>query len=175
MSAAEELHENAEHAKEPFDKKVALTMAIIAALLAIVSVTGHILSTEEVLAQQKASDQWAFYQAKDIRRYDSEIAQDLLKALKSPDVEEQIKRYKGNAEKYDKDREGIRELATEFEKERDHTGKQSRSLEIGEVFLEIAIVFASLAILSKRPIAWHASMLLTLVGVGLALTALFAS
>jgi hypothetical protein len=175
MSAAEELHEHAEHAKEPFDKKVALTMAIIAALLAIVSVTGRILSTEEVMAQQKASDQWAFYQAKDIRRYDSEIAQDLLKALKSPDVEEQITRYKGNAEKYDKDREGIREQATEFEKERDHTGKQSRSLEIGEVFLEIAIVLASLAILSKRPIAWYASMLSALAGVGVALAALFAS
>src|SRR5208283_2497364 len=108
MSVEEELHEHAEHAKEPFDKKVALTMAVIAALLAIVSVMGHILSTEEVLSQQRASDQWAFYQAKDIRRYDSEIAQDVLKALKSADVEEQVKRYSANAEKYDKDREGIR-------------------------------------------------------------------
>jgi hypothetical protein len=175
MSASEELHEHAEHAKEPFDKKVALTMAIIAALLALVSVMGRILSTEEVLAQQKASDQWAFYQAKDIRRYDSEIAQDVLKALKSPDLEAQLKHYSGNAEKYDKDREGIREKAEEFEKERDHTGKQGRSLEIGEVFLEIAIVLASLAILSKRPIAWYASMLSALSGVGLALTALFAA
>ena len=81
MSADEELQEHAEHAKEPFDKMVAVTMAIIAALLAIVSVLGHILSTEELLAQQKASDQWAFYQAKDIRRYDSEIAQDMLKQV----------------------------------------------------------------------------------------------
>ncbi len=77
MSVNEELNEGTEHAKEPFDRKVAVTMAIVAALLAIVTVLGHIFSNEEILAQQKASDQWAFYQAKDIRRYDSEIAVDV--------------------------------------------------------------------------------------------------
>jgi len=172
MSVEEELHEHAEHAKEPFDKKVAVTMAIIAALLAIVSVLGHILSTEELLAQQKASDQWAFYQAKDIRRYDSEIAQDMLKALKSSDAEEKIAHYSGNAEKYEKDRKGIQDEAKEFEAERDHKGAQALRLEIGEVFLEIGIVFASLAILSKRSMVWYTSIIMALVGVGLAATTL---
>jgi hypothetical protein len=172
MSAQEELQEHAEHAKEPFDKKVAVTMAIIAALLAIVSVLGHILSTEELLAQQKASDQWAFYQAKDIRRYDSEIAQDMLKALKSGDTDERITHYSGNAQKYETDRKGIQDQAKEFEAERDHKGAQALRLEIGEVFLEIGIVFASLAILSKRPMVWYTSMVAALAGVGLALTTL---
>ena len=172
MSADEELQEHAEHAKEPFDKKVAVTMAIIAALLAIVSVLGHILSTEELLAQQKASDQWAFYQAKDIRRYDSEIAQDMLKALKSGELEERIKHYSGNAEKYDTDRKDIQEKAKEFEGERDHKGAQALRLEISEVFLEMGIVFASLAILTKRPMVWYTSMIAALVGIGLALTTL---
>jgi len=172
MSAEEELQEHAEHAREPFDKKVAVTMAIIAALLAIVSVLGHLLSTEELLAQQKASDQWAFYQAKDIRRYDSEIAQDMLKALKGAEVEERLKHYGGNAEKYDTDRKGIQEEAAKLEAERDHKGAQALRLEVGEVFLEIGIVFASLAILSKRRMVWYTSMIAALVGVGLSLTAL---
>ena len=54
MSVEEELQENAEHAehaKEPFDRKVALTMAVTAAVMAIVSVMGHILTTDELLAQ----------------------------------------------------------------------------------------------------------------------------
>jgi hypothetical protein len=172
MSVEEELHEHAEHAKEPFDKKVAVTMAIIAAMLAIVSVLGHILSTEELLAQQKASDQWAFYQAKDIRRYDSEIAQDMLKALKGADAEERMKHYGGNAEKYEKDRKDIQDEAKALEAERDHKGAQALRLEIGEVFLEIGIVFASLAILSKRPMVWYTSIIAALVGVGLSLTTL---
>lgn len=168
MSVDEELHEHAEHAKDPFDRRVALTMGIIAALLAIVSVLGHILSTEELLAQQKASDQWAYYQAKDIRRYNSEIAQDMLKALKGPDAEATVDHYSKNAEKYDKDRESIQEKAQEFEKERDNKGAKALRLEISEVFMEIGIVFASLAILSKRREVWYLSMLVAVVGVGIA-------
>ena len=53
MSPDEELREHAEHARAPFDKKVAATMAMIAAALAVVSVFGHISTTEELLLQQK--------------------------------------------------------------------------------------------------------------------------
>jgi hypothetical protein len=173
MSVEEELHEHAEHAKEPFDKRVAVTMAIIAALLAIVSVLGHILSTEELLAQQKASDQWAYSQAKDIRRYDSEIARDVLKVQQAPEAATVSEHYGANAEKYRKDHDDIQEKATEFEKERDHKGAQALRLEISEVFLEVAIVFASLAILSKRPLVWYLSMLGAAAGVCIAATTQF--
>ncbi len=173
MSVDEELHENAEHAKEPFDKKVAVTMAIVAAALAIVSVLGHILSTEELLEQQKASDQWAYSQAKDIRRYDSEIARDMMKALKTPEADAVSERYAGNSEKYKKDHDDIQEKATEFEKERDHKGDQALRLEISEVFLEVAIVFASLAILSKKPLIWYLSILASAAGAAIAATTQF--
>jgi len=53
MSVAEELQEHAEHAQNPFDKRVAGTMAIIAAALAVVSVAGHITTTEELLEPAK--------------------------------------------------------------------------------------------------------------------------
>src|ERR1700733_6550761 len=173
MSAEEELQEHAEHAREPFDRKVAVSMAIIAAMLAIVTVLGHILSNEEILSQQKASDQWAFYQAKDIRRYDSEIAIDVLKGFQDAVAPERLKRYVDNADKYEKDRAAIQEKAADFEKERDVTGKQALRLEISEVFLEIGIVFASLAILSKRPLVWWASMVSAAVGVCIAITVKF--
>src|SRR6266849_5238549 len=100
MSVSEELHEQTEHAKAPFDKRVAASMAILAATLAIVSVLGHISTTEELLLQQKASDQWSYYQAKSIRRYESEIARDLFANMKNEALSEQ---YIKNAEKYKKD------------------------------------------------------------------------
>jgi hypothetical protein len=171
-SVNEELGEHVHHAQEPFDKRVAVTMAIIAALLAIVSVEAHIYTTEELLAQQKASDQWAYYQAKDIRRYDSEIAQDFLKALKSDSTEERLKHYGDNAAKYDRDRAEIQNTAREFEAERDVKGRQALRLEAGEVFLEIGIVFASLAILTKRALGWYGAILTAGAGAVIALTAL---
>ena len=81
MEALDELQEHSHEASSSFDKRVAVTMAVIAATLAVVSVLGHIESTEELLGQQRASDQWAFYQAKSIRRYQSEVARDVLTAL----------------------------------------------------------------------------------------------
>jgi len=165
MSTAEELQEHAEHAQGPFDKRVAGSMAIIAALLAIVSVLGHLTTTEELLNQQKASDQWAYYQAKSIRRYESEIARDLFATMKNEALSEQ---YVKNAEKYKKDDEEIQKQAKELEEESHLRGRQALRLHFGEVFLEVAIVFASLAILSKRALIWYAAIVLAVVGVGIA-------
>ena len=169
MSTAEELQEHAEHAQGPFDKRVAASMAIIAAMLAVVSVLGHITTTEELLSQQKASDQWAYYQAKSIRRYESEIARDMFANMKNEKLSEQ---YTKNGEKYKKDDEEIQKEAKALEDESHLKGKQALRLHFGEVFLEIAIVFASLAILSKREFVWYGAIVLALVGVGIASTTL---
>ena len=169
MSTAEELHEHSEHAKQPFDRMVAATMAMLAAILAVVSVLGHVQTTEELLDQQKASDQWAYYQAKSIRRYDSEVARDLFAGMKNEAMSEQ---YAKNAEKYRKDDEEIQTEARNLESESHTKGRQALRLHFGEVFLEISIVFASLAILTKRGALWFASMGLGLAGVCIAATAL---
>ena len=52
-----------------FTKRVALTTAIFAVLLAITSLGGNNAMKEMLLAQQQASDQWAFYQAKVVREH----------------------------------------------------------------------------------------------------------
>ena len=172
MSVNEELNEEAEKAREPFDKRVALSMAIIAALLAIVSVLGHILSTEELLAQQQASDQWAFYQAKSIRRYESDIARDVLKAMNGEAAAGASEHYGSNAERYEKEGEEIQGEARQLETESKLKGRQALRLETSEVFLEVGIVFASLAILTKRTTVWGTSLVSATAGVAIALTTL---
>lgn len=170
MSVEEELQEQAEHAKEPFDRNVALTMAVIAAVMAIVSVAGQILVTEELLNQQKASDQWSYYQAKDIRRYESDIARDVMAAVSAGPAA--VNKYAADAERYDKERGKIETEARKLEEESHVHGAQALRAHVGEVFLEIAIVLASLAILTKRRPMWFISVLSALVGAGIAATAL---
>ena len=65
-------------------------MAIIAAALATVSVGAHVFANEELLLQQQASDQWAYYQAKSVRRYASDVARDTLKAIQSAEVVREV-------------------------------------------------------------------------------------
>lgn len=161
MSVDEELQEHTEHAKEPFDKKVAATMAILAACLAVVSVLGHIMTTEELLLQQRASDQWSYYQAKSIRRYQSEVARDLFSGmnLNGPSAQ-----YQKNADKYRSDDDDIQKEAQGLEHESRLRGRQALGFHFGEVFLEFSIVLASLAILAKRPMLWQASILSGTIG-----------
>ena len=41
-------------------------MAVLAVLVATVALLGHRTHIEQVIAQSKASDQWAYYQAKGV-------------------------------------------------------------------------------------------------------------
>jgi hypothetical protein len=170
MSVDEELQEHAEHAKAPFDKKVAVTMAVIAAMLAIDGVMGHLLTTEELLLQQKASDQWSYYQAKSNRRYTSEVASDLFKGLQNEGSEAGAEKYKKNIEKYREESDEVSKEAKAFEAESHLKGDQAHRLDYGEVFLELGIVFASMAILTKRNSIWAASIVSALVGLAIALS-----
>jgi len=148
-------------------------MAVIAACLAIVAVLGHFTATEEVLLQQRASERWAFGQAKSIRRYESDIARDILNAIGNPAAAKAAQSYAANNERYEKDAEEIRRKATEFENESHLRGLQARRLHMGEVFLEIAIVLASLAILTRRSSIWGASLIAAGVGAAIAITTSF--
>src|SRR2546428_7352999 len=58
-----------EHAEDRFGRRVALVTAVFAVLLAIAALGGNHAMKEMLLAQQKSSDQWAFYQAKVIREH----------------------------------------------------------------------------------------------------------
>jgi len=169
MSEQEEIEEHVHHAKEPFDKMVAGTMAIIAALLAVVSVLGTHFNTEMLLSQQQSSDEWAFFQAKNIRRYTAQMGQDFLTQTKASP--ESIAKYANDGAKYDKDMAEIQEKAKDLERERDLADAKAVRFHIGEVFLEVAIVLSSLAILTKRKAMYFGGAAFALIGVVYAATA----
>jgi hypothetical protein len=173
MSLDEELSEHAKEAKAPFEKKVAGSMAVIAAALAVVSVFGQLYANEELLAQQKSSDQWAYYQAKSSRRYASDIARDILKTMTGEPAAQTAEAYAKNSERYEREGDEIQAEAKKLAAESELKGKQALRLHIGEIFLEIGIVFATLAILTKRDLVWWIAILSAAGGVAIALTTRF--
>lgn len=171
MSAHEEVEEHVHHAHDPFDKIVAGTMAIIAASLAIVSVLGQHFNTEKLLEQQKASDQWAYYQAKDIRRYTAQVAGDVLTQMKGDPTA--AKKYASDSSKYRQQTTEIQDQARDFERERDKMGRQADSFHLGEVFLEVAIVFSSLSILFKRRLLFYGGLISAVIGFIISISGYF--
>jgi Domain of unknown function (DUF4337) len=66
---------------------VAVTLSILAVLAAIATLLGHRAASEEILLQTKASDQWVYFQAKNIRLHEMQIAADMLATLAPADKE----------------------------------------------------------------------------------------
>jgi len=147
-------------------------MAIIAALLAVVSVLAQHFNTEKLLAQGLASDKWAYSQAKDIRHYVAAATRDSLKDLRPGSAT--IATYDEDAKKYKAQAAQIQEQAQDLEKERDANGRKADRFHFGEVFLEVAIVLSSLSILTKRKPFFLAGVLAAVAGVVIGATAYWA-
>ena len=98
------------------------------------------------------------------------MARDVLAAT---GAEAAAKRYEANIEKYQKENEQIMEKAREFEKESAAKGRQALRLEMGEVFLEVAIVLCSLAILARRRMFWGLGLASSIAGAAIAVTMFF--
>ena len=172
-----ELKEHAEHAKENPDlAPVSVTMAILAVVVAVVSLLGHRAHTEEVVLQAKASDQWAYYQAKNIRRHEDEIFNDLTSVQPASDAAALAKlheKYAGEAERYKDDQNEISDKAKELEAEVAIERDRANRYDLAEVFLEVGLVITSITLLSGRKVFWMAGILLGIIGIVLAGTGFF--
>src|SRR5580765_6293372 len=170
-----ELKEHAEHAKEdPTLAPVSVTMAILAVLVAVVTLLGHRAHTEEVVLQAKASDQWAYYQAKNIRRHEDEIAADVTSIQPTTDAAALSKvreKYSSEAAKYKDDQKGIEDKAREMEAEVTTERSRADRYDLAEVFLEVGLVITSITLLSGRKFFWILGILLAIIGIVLSATA----
>ena len=171
-----ELHEHAEHgAHDPSVAPVSLTMAVLAVALAVVSLLGHRAHTEEMVLQTQAADQWAYYQAKDTRLHEDAMAADFAPILTFTDNQKAAQlqsKYKSEADHYREQKDGIVADAKRLESESDMRGRRSDRFDLGEVFLEIAMVVTSITLLSGRRGFWYAGIVLGATGVAVALTSL---
>jgi hypothetical protein len=157
----------------PLVLPVSITMSILAVLVAAVTLLGHRAHTEELLLQSQATDQWAFYQAKNIRLHEMESIADLLSALPTEDKEKAEglrEKYAKQVERYAGDKDDIGEKAKELEKERDLVSHRADRFDGGEAFLEVGLVICSITLLIKRKGFWLAGMLIGAAGVAFALT-----
>jgi hypothetical protein len=157
-----------QHGDNPFLVPVSVTISILAVLIAGVTLVGHRSHTEEILLQTQATDQWAYFQAKNIRRSNVQIAADLFGSFAPVDKEKAAalrEKYVKEVERYDSEKEDIGEKAKELEKERDLVSRRADRFDGGEGLLEIGLVICSITLLTKRRAFWFGGMLIALVGV----------
>jgi hypothetical protein len=165
----DELKEAAERAKETRAlAPVTLTMAVLAVLVATITLLGHRAHTEEILLQTRATDQWSYYQAKNMRRNNLEALSDVLTALantKAESAEQVQKRFHEEIDKYRDQQKDIQTEARSLEAEVETASRRADRFDLGEVFLEIALVVTSITLLTEKRGFWYFGLVLGAVGL----------
>ena len=180
MSAHESM-EHAEHAEHASgsNKRIALLIAVIALFLALSETLGKGAQTESISKNVEASNLWAFFQAKSIRRTVVEATSDQAKlslgvmgddAAKAA-LQKQIEAWGKTAARYRSEPEtgeGSEQLAARAkhaEHDRDLAMARYHHYEVASAAFQIGIVLASATIITGMIVlAWGAG-LLALMGI----------
>lgn len=172
-------HEHSEHAEhaahehDPFVSNVSITIAVLAVLAAaagsLESIEGDkaiTASAEAVLRQDQATDSWAEYEADSLKRHIYTIASN----AGGTHADDYKKAVLDNGKKQDK----VRGEAKDKEAERDTLIKESGAHEKRHDWLtgsatitEIGIAISTVAIITKRRVAWFGALGLGAVGLAL--------
>jgi len=146
------------------DKYIGVYIGILAVILAICSMGGGNAAKDATLKNIQASNTWAFFQAKNARRQALRLQSDDLemRLAVEPNLSEDVRQkisariadYKAQDAKLTSDKEhmeGLDELwekGKSLEKDRDVALKRDPYFDYGQALLQIAIVLASVAIIS---------------------------
>jgi hypothetical protein len=175
--------EHAEHASGE-NKKIALLIAVIALFLALSETLGKGAQTESISKNVEASNLWAFFQAKSIRRTVVQAAADQGKLIlgaaqdeaNKAAVQKQIEDWQKTAARYRSEpetgegTEQLAEKAKHAEHERDEATAKYHHFELASAAFQIGIVLASATIITGIAALAYISGILTLAGI--AMTAL---
>jgi hypothetical protein len=185
-----EIHEDrAENeAAESFRNRAALLIAALAAILAVGGLGGGNATDDMVASNIKASDTWAFYQAKNVRQTMYEIEAEKLKAalaagtVAGPEraaAEARLKAYESTVARYDSEPdpndptkgEGKKELSAQAQAHEaafEEASQRDNNFDFAEVLLQLALVLGSVAILAVN--RWILGLSLALGVAGSLLT-----
>jgi len=167
--------------REAWTKYVSLTVVIMAVVAAIASqwsgkYGSRVLTqlNDATFNQTRASDQWAYYQAKSIKLKNYQLTRDqtILGGEAAGARADLIKKYDAEIDKYKGEQEAISNKASTFELQRDTARKEARlasekggKMGMAVSFYSVAIAIASICMVTKRKPLWFLAMGLALAGV----------
>lgn len=163
-----------EEKKEPWINHMALATVILAVCATLSTFKGGSYSTQSVINQALASDQWAYYQAKSTKLHLYEIDTDMLVLQASalpkgnpaiPAFNAKIADYQAQAGRYTAEKAAIQAKAQAYELQRDLAKTHGKPFGMAVMFLQVAILLNSIAGLMKAKRIWWASIPVGLAGV----------
>jgi hypothetical protein len=169
-------HHGAAPDDDRFRRGAAVLLGVLGMLLAIASLAGENAMKETVNANILATDTFAFYQARNERQTNYQLAADALEVQlairpdlppeKGQSIAARIADYRATAKRLESDPAngtGKQELlakAKRFEAQRDHAQRQDVNFDYSRALFQIAIVLGSVSIVAaSRPLLWLCTMI----------------
>lgn len=160
------------------ERMIGVYIGILAVLLAICTLGGGNSTKDATLKNIEASNTWGFFQAKNTRRHAIRLAADDLELRLATEaglsdkareaIAAKVKAYREQEETLTKGPEGLDALfgkGKALEVERDTAMKRDPYFDYGTAFLQIAIVLASVAIVTDGIVVLAVSALIAALGV----------
>ena len=147
-----EIEVTPEHTADPNTRRVGIMVGVVGILLSVVTISSHRAHTQAVIHRTESNDQWAFYQAKKIREYSSEVGLTLLQSLGTDPAKTAAPAQKLQAarDKYESDAAKIQDDARAKQAESEVEEHRALRYDIGEGLLELGLVLCSLYFLARK-------------------------
>ena len=180
----ERVHETIEehaHHSDPWARGVAVLVSCLAAALALTEIGGKASQNAYLTHHVSLSNDWAFYQAKNLRAIMRTSETEILSSLPNasdPAIAERIKSAREYIARMRDDPaagDGMKQLSIKAKEEealRDEAEHRYHNFEYAVGGLEIAIVLASVSVVTRiRQLAWGAGTIGVLAAAGSAAVA----
>src|ERR1700744_127526 len=174
----EHLHEQIEEGAEEKRERWTLYLALSTAFMAVLAAFGGLLAghhaNEALVERMKASDQWNFYQAKNLKEEIAVNTDMILKAVgvakpadaaKSGEVAVTPADHSKDIARYEKEKADIKKEAEEDEKVSEAHLENHVPLSRAVTAFQIAIAISAIAVLTRRRVLWYAGLVLTAAGI----------
>ena len=147
-----EIHHESEHALDPTGQSVGVLAAVLAVLLAIVTIASHRTHTEAIILKATSNDAWQHYQSTRVKYHNLELGENLLEVfgVKSEAADAMRADYAAQKKKYDTQQKEISEEAQKAQDEADRAEHRALRYDLGEGLLEIGLVLSSLYFISRK-------------------------
>lgn len=180
IPAAKEIEELQEQAHDRTNRKIGLLISILAILLAICGALGRKAENFVIVSRVDASNTWAYFQAKKLRGYQSETTHDIARALsqnatgvQKEATEKLSEQYEARQKKYEEESEKIAKEAEAHTQDAEKWENRANRFSLGEIFLQIAVVLCSIAILTEAQAFVYGGLGFAAIGVCCAISVLF--
>ena len=147
---------------EAWTKYVSLTIVVIAVIGAVAAQWSAKFGSQVQISQIKASDQWAYYEAKTIKQHLDEVAlpQLMHSDATDPRVAAEVKKLTQDLSRYEVEKTNIQTKALGFEATRDHASLCGGKMSLAASLLSVSIAVASICTVTKKKPLWFVAMLM---------------